>query len=227
MNSNKFYEILNQENNEFTNNPELIKMLIEYKGKEGHEKIQKKLFKELINRYVELTKKLDQKIEQITTLAETDQLTKIYNRVKFMEELEKEINRVEIYKNKLSLIMFDIDHFKRVNDNYGHDIGDKVLIKITNIVTESIRGTDIFARWGGEEFMILNPNTSLSCSIKLAEKIRKNIEQNKIKKVGQITCSFGVTKFKGKDDFDSFTKRVDNALYQAKENGRNRVISIN
>jgi len=182
------------------------------------------LFKTLINKYVKLTHELDQKIEEITRLAETDQLTKIYNRVKFEKELKKEINRVERYKNKLSLIMFDIDHFKKVNDNYGHDVGDRVLIEMTNIVNEKIRKTDIFARWGGEEFMILTPNTSLSFAIKLAERIRENIEQKKIEKVNQITCSFGVTKYKEKDDFDSFTKRVDDALYQAKENGRNQVI---
>lgn len=224
MDVNKFYEILKQKNNKYNNDPELIKMLIEYKGKEGHEKIQKELFKELIGKYLKLTKKLDQKIEQITRLAETDQLTKIYNRVKFKEELEKEIKRVKRYGNDLALIMIDIDHFKNVNDIFGHNFGDKVLIEMTNIVSNSIRETDIFARWGGEEFMVLTPNTSLSFAKKLAERVRKNIEKNKIKKIGQITCSFGVTKFIEKDDFDSFTKRVDDALYQAKEDGRNRVV---
>ena len=224
MNNNEVHQILNSDNQKYNNNPKLIKILLDYKGKEGHEKIHKDLLKDLINKYVKLTHELDQKIEEITRLAETDQLTKIYNRVKFEKELKKEINRVERYENKLSLIMFDIDHFKKVNDNYGHDVGDRVLIEMTNIVNEKIRKTDIFARWGGEEFMILTPNTSLSFAIKLAERIRENIEQKKIEKVNQITCSFGVTKYKEKDDFDSFTKRVDDALYQAKENGRNQVI---
>jgi diguanylate cyclase (GGDEF)-like protein len=123
--------------------------------------------------------------------------------------------------------MFDIDHFKQVNDNYGHDIGDKVLIKITNEVSKTIRETDIFARWGGEEFMILTPDTNLESAIGLAERTRRNIEMEEINKVGQITCSFGVTCFKKGDTFNSFVKRADNALYQDKESGRNKVININ
>ena len=171
---------------------------------------------------------LEEKIEEITRLSETDQLTGIYNRVKFIKGLEKEINRVERYQSNLSLIMFDIDHFKEVNDNYGHDIGDQVLIKLTKLVSRLIRETDVFARWGGEEFMILTPHTNLNQAIELAERIRKTIQEAKMNKVDYITCSFGVTAFKPKSDADEddFTKRVDNALYQAKENGRNQVVSI-
>ncbi|MCF8002507.1 MAG: GGDEF domain-containing protein [Halanaerobiales bacterium] len=227
MEVNKLQEVLNKEKDEYKNDPELIKMLLDYKGKEGHEKIQKRLFKKLINNYIELSKKLEQKVQKITRVSEIDQLTKIYNRVKFKKELEKEIKRVKRYDNDLSIIMFDIDHFKKVNDNYGHDLGDKVLRQITNVVTKTIRETDIFARWGGEEFIVLTPDTNLDSATELAERTRINIEKAKINKVGQITCSFGVTKFKKGDSFNSFTKRVDNALYQAKETGRNKVVNIN
>ncbi|MGM0379823.1 MAG: GGDEF domain-containing protein [Bacillota bacterium] len=221
MNNCKLYKFLNNQNNKYNNDPELIKMLLDYKGKEGHERIQKKLFKELITKYVNLSKELDEKIELITKISQTDQLTQIYNRVKFNEELEKEIRK---HQKHLSIIMFDIDHFKKVNDNYGHDIGDRVLIRLTNVVNELIRKNDTFARWGGEEFMILNPETNIEDAYDLAEKVRKKIKNTKIEKVGNITCSFGVTEYKIEDEFDSFTKRVDEALYQAKENGRDRVV---
>jgi diguanylate cyclase (GGDEF)-like protein len=169
---------------------------------------------------------LVEKFAEITILSETDQLTKIYNRTKFIKELEKEIERVERYHTGLSLIMFDIDHFKQVNDNYGHAVGDETLIKLAEIVNKEIRDTDLFARWGGEEFMILCPHTDLDHSVKLAERIRVSIEEQKFKAVGHISCSFGVTEFKNSEDADDLTKRVDDALYQAKENGRNQVVEI-
>lgn len=169
---------------------------------------------------------LVEKIEEITELSETDQLTGIYNRVKFSKELEKEIERKERYQTELSLIMFDVDHFKKVNDTYGHDRGDQALIELTSVVSRLIRETDIFARWGGEEFMILTPNTDLSAANKLAERIREEIAKVEIEEVGHITCSFGVTDFKREDDFDKLTKRVDDALYEAKNKGRDRVVSI-
>jgi diguanylate cyclase (GGDEF)-like protein len=122
--------------------------------------------------------------------------------------------------------MFDIDHFKQVNDNYGHAVGDETLIKLAEIVNKEIRDTDLFARWGGEEFMILCPHTDLDHSVKLAERIRVSIEEQKFKAVGHISCSFGVTEFKNSEDADDLTKRVDDALYQAKENGRNQVVEI-
>lgn len=225
MDNQQLRKILNSNNEKYNNHPQLIKELIKYKGDEGHKKIHKELLKELIDKYVKLTKELEEKIAEVTKLSETDQLTKIYNRVKFVNELEKEINRSERYQTKLSLIMFDIDHFKAVNDKYGHDIGDETLIKLTEVVSKTVRDTDVFARWGGEEFMVLAPQTGLEEAIRLAERIRKNIAEKEIKQVGHVTCSFGVTEFKATDDFDKFTKRVDEALYQAKENGRNQVIS--
>ena len=121
--------------------------------------------------------------------------------------------------------MFDIDHFKRINDTYGHDIGDDVLVNLSELVKTCIRETDIFARWGGEEFMLLLPHTTMLNASKLAERIRAIIEKNNFPTVGTITSSFGVTQYVNTDTAETFTKRVDRALYKAKETGRNRVIA--
>ncbi len=161
--------------------------------------------------------------DELKRLSVTDQLTGIYNRLKFTEALSDEINRCKRYNNGLSLIMFDIDHFKNINDSFGHDIGDEVLIKLTNIVKEYIRDTDIFSRWGGEEFMILLPNTNIIDASNLAERIRVKIENKYFKGPNTVTCSFGVTEFRTNDTEEIFTKRIDEALYNSKRSGRNTV----
>ncbi len=107
----------------------------------------------------------------------------------------------------------------------SHDVGDDVLVNLSGLVKEYIRETDIFARWGGEEFMILLPHTSLQNASKLAERIRHNIEKATFKKVGTVTASFGVTHYVLSDNEETFSKRVDRALYKAKQSGRNRVIA--
>jgi diguanylate cyclase (GGDEF)-like protein len=165
-------------------------------------------------------------VSKIINKSEIDLLTNIYNRKKFTQELEQEINRARRYDNQLGLIMFDIDHFKRVNDKYGHDVGDKVLIEMTDIVGKVTRSIDIFARWGGEEFMIIVHDTELNSTISLAERLRKEIMEYRFNEAGRVTCSFGVIQFQSDDDFNSFVKRVDDALYKAKEEGRNRVIGM-
>jgi polar amino acid transport system substrate-binding protein len=166
-------------------------------------------------------KKLEQQLQE---LSEKDGLTKIYNRRKIDEILEEEIKVAKRYNEDLSLIFFDIDYFKEINDTYGHKIGDEVLIDLTKLVTNNIRASDSFGRWGGEEFMIVCPHTDLHSAILLAEKLRKLIENNKFGGV-KITCSFGVTEIKEDDTLESFTVRVDELLYLSKENGRNRVTS--
>lgn len=163
--------------------------------------------------------------EKLLLLSQTDQLTQVFNRVKFNDSLEQEIARERRYPGSLSLIMLDIDHFKRVNDTYGHDVGDQVLVTMTRLVRQCIRETDIFARWGGEEFMLLLPHTSLENAVKLAERIRVKVADTVIETVGHITGSFGVTMFSPMDDSETFAKRVDRALYKAKQSGRNRVIA--
>ncbi|WP_066496230.1 diguanylate cyclase [Abyssisolibacter fermentans] len=164
------------------------------------------------------------KVQQELRLSSiTDHLTKLYNRIKFNEVLNDEISRVKRYNNNLSIIMFDIDHFKKVNDIYGHPIGDEILISISNLVRNMSRDTDIVARWGGEEFMILLKDTDIKGAKFFAERIRNNIEKYNFAKVGNITCSFGVTKFLEEDTMETFIIRVDDALYKAKNAGRNRV----
>jgi diguanylate cyclase (GGDEF)-like protein len=125
----------------------------------------------------------------------------------------------------LSLVFFDIDHFKKVNDVFGHLAGDEVLRHIAHLVKSSLRKSDLIARWGGEEFIILLPNTGLDVAIRLAQNIRKIVAIEKFEDVGYLTCSFGVTQLGEDEEEDSVLRRIDTLLYQAKENGRNTVIS--
>lgn len=159
-------------------------------------------------------------------LAVKDHLTKIYNRRYITERLEADIELCKRANRTFSLIMFDIDHFKNINDTYGHNVGDNVLIKLTDIVKRRIRKIDIFARWGGEEFLIMLPESRLENARLLAENLRKLIEETDILSDRTVTCSFGVTEYYEGDTVDSIVKRADDCLYKAKSLGRNTVVSI-
>lgn len=161
--------------------------------------------------------------EQLKKASITDHLTGLYNRIKFNEVLKEEVKRLKREKSNLSLVMFDIDYFKLVNDNFGHPVGDKVLKLLAELVSNYVRETDIVARWGGEEFMILLKATEIEGASNLAKKLRETIENEKFPEVGNITCSFGVAEYKGAGDEEALLTRVDEALYLAKNNGRNRV----
>lgn len=165
-------------------------------------------------------------IEELEQLATTDPLTSLYNRRKFNELLAYEVERNQRYHADLSLIMCDIDHFKKINDKFGHAAGDTALKIFSDKVTENIRDVDIFARWGGEEFMILMPNSNINSARSVAEKLRKTIEDTDTKTVASLTASFGVTHCKDDDTTESFVKRVDEALYKAKQQGRNTVVTV-
>ena len=181
---------------------------------EGYKKTQKEQQEEL------------ERVNKILKIQATiDPLTKIYNRGYFNECLQKEIDRCERYGSALSLIIFDIDKFKRVNDTFGHISGDEVLKGLSRICETSIRSSDILARWGGEEFVILAPENDKESSFILAEKLRKCIEEHSFPIDSQITCSFGVTQYIGKEGTTQFTNRADKALYEAKQEGRNQVVS--
>jgi diguanylate cyclase (GGDEF)-like protein/PAS domain S-box-containing protein len=162
--------------------------------------------------------------DKLKVMASTDALTGAFNRRRFNEVMTTELARAKRYGTPLTLIIFDIDHFKRINDTFGHSAGDQVLLKLALLVSGNIRDTDIFARWGGEEFTILATNSDTQCPHSLAEKIRKLIEAQSFDEVGMVTCSFGVTEYRAGDDQESFVKRADNNLYRAKESGRNRVV---
>jgi diguanylate cyclase (GGDEF)-like protein len=163
---------------------------------------------------------------EIHLLATTDTLTGIANRREFSRVAEAEMDRAKRYGTPLSLLMYDLDHFKRVNDTFGHDTGDDVLRAVTEVVTANIRAVDVAARWGGEEFLVLMPQSDLAAARGASEKLRQVIEQHRFDKVGTVTVSFGVTQFVPQDDLNVLLKRVDDALYRAKENGRNRVETL-
>ncbi|TAN44798.1 MAG: diguanylate cyclase [Nitrospirae bacterium] len=167
-----------------------------------------------------LQKQLEEKLRKS---AEHDFLTNIYNRRKFYEILENEVERANRHSRQLSITMFDIDHFKAVNDTFGHDKGDYVLKTVAGIVEESIRKTDIFARYGGEEFVILAPETDLEGAAGIAEKSRNSIESFDFDYAGKLTASFGVASFEKGMTADKLVQEADRLLYLAKNNGRNRV----
>jgi two-component system cell cycle response regulator len=170
----------------------------------------------------DITHEISQK-ESFKELSEHDALTGINNRRYFDYKLAELLNIALRYKRPLSLIMFDIDHFKDINDAYGHGTGDFILKELSAVTKEELRTTDFFARYGGEEFMIIAPETPLSTVKELAERLRLKVEKHDFK-IGQtVTCSFGVTEVKTGDTSQSIIYRADTALYEAKETGRNKV----
>ncbi|MDP3450989.1 MAG: GGDEF domain-containing protein, partial [Anaerolineaceae bacterium] len=160
-------------------------------------------------------------------LAEKDSLTGLINRQKFTLIATKEMERSVRYKRELCLFMLDIDHFKHINDQYGHGIGDQVLIKLAQLVSNHMRTSDTFARWGGEEFIGLLPETSLEQGITAVEKIRTLIADHDFELDKPVTVSIGITELIDYgDNIDLFMDAADQALYQAKSGGRNRVCAI-
>ena len=161
---------------------------------------------------------------QLSDMAFTDSLTHIYNRLHFANFLRTQVDKTKRYGGTFSIIFFDLDNFKEVNDNYGHLAGDHILEQVTKLVSAANRSADIFARYGGEEFIILTPETDLDGALVHAERLRRDIENFEFKTVGHITSSFGVAEFNAdKDSVDDILSRADTALYMAKELGRNRV----
>jgi len=156
--------------------------------------------------------------------ADYDALTKIYNRVKINELFGYIFFNAKKYNQHLSIILFDIDHFKRINDTYGHNTGDSVLKELSGLIRGMLREGDIFARWGGEEFLVVLNNSTVEQASMLAERLRKAIEQYHFNNVGQVTCSFGVTELEQGDTETLLLERVDKVLYEAKDNGRNQVV---
>lgn len=175
--------------------------------------------------FTDITKMRINQVE-ITKKAFYDGLTGVYNRNKFDEILIDEIKRATRYSNKLSCALIDIDHFKNFNDTYGHLIGDEILILLANSINSKVRETDTFARWGGEEFVLLFPDTALEDAVIIANKLRSIVEGLKHSSAGNVTASFGLTEFIKGDTIESMIKRCDEALYQAKASGRNCVLSL-
>lgn len=161
--------------------------------------------------------------EELRLLSITDPLTGVYNRRYFIQKLKEEIDRAKRTNRSFSLIMLDIDYFKNINDRFGHSTGDFVLKTLTEMLKNSIRRIDIFARWGGEEFVILLPETPKRNAVHVAEKLRHLLSGTNIPGVGTITASFGISEYHSGDKIDSLIQRADDAMYRAKAAGRNRV----
>lgn len=160
----------------------------------------------------------------------TDGLTQLSNRIYLNQRLEEEFSKCSRYQQDLSYLMLDIDFFKKVNDQYGHQVGDKVLVEVANITNKSIRNSDLAARYGGEEFAVVLPGTALSHGKDMGERIRQKIEATPIKIDNitlKITVSIGVASYDPETKTsEELIKNADTALYQAKEKGRNQVIEF-
>jgi diguanylate cyclase (GGDEF)-like protein len=161
--------------------------------------------------------------KKLELMSLTDQLTGLYNRHKLHQVFTSEINRSNRFEEIFGIILLDLDLFKNVNDNYGHDVGDLVLKEISQILKDNIRISDTLGRWGGEEFLIILPQIDLEGAVVLAQKLRKEIENHQFSIVGKMTASFGIAYYRKGDDENSIIKRADEALYKAKEMGRNIV----
>lgn len=167
------------------------------------------------------TIELQETLTQMENIAITDKLTSLYNRHKLDNVLNDEINISRRYKTQFGVLLLDIDDFKKVNDIYGHAIGDTILQEFAIILSRSARGTDTIGRWGGEEFLIITPQSDKTSILEFTHKLKETIQAHSFKEVGQITASIGVSLYKSDDTIQSLLKRVDKALYTSKNKGKN------
>ena len=163
---------------------------------------------------------------EIIRHSQEDHLTGLLNRRRVMQLLEHEIGRASRYDTRFSVILMDIDHFKAVNDRFGHQAGDAALKKIADVIKTGVRSPDFVGRWGGEEFLIILPETSIDGALSLAEKLRARLESTTLGRIGRKTASFGVATFADGDDLAAVIARADAGLYAAKRSGRNRVEKV-
>jgi diguanylate cyclase (GGDEF)-like protein/PAS domain S-box-containing protein len=187
----------------------------------------------IVNTKIVPVKDLDDRIIQYMAIREDitakenakyDSLTNLYNRKQFDDIFFQLFEESKHNDTELSLVIVDADHFKRVNDNYGHQKGDEVLVEISKILTQNIRGNDLCARWGGEEFVVLLPGSNTCIAQKIANRMRESIQKNIIIDKQAQTCSFGIANINKNDTIETMFKRADEALYSAKATGRNKVV---
>ncbi len=162
---------------------------------------------------------------ELTRLAATDPMTGVWNRHHGRELLEAETARPDRAQMQLAVLMVDIDNFKTINDTHGHEVGDRVLIDVARRLSEAVRDTDMVARWGGEEFVVLLQGCPLADAVARAEKIRRHIADAPFADAGTVTISVGVAEFSTGEDLDHWLGRADKALYEAKRSGRNAVVA--
>ena len=174
----------------------------------------------------ELFKNMNESISLLYDIATLDEKTNLYNNRFFQTGLDMEIEKAQRGKQKLSLMILDIDHFKKINDSYGHVKADELLKQLAKVILKQIRKSDIAARFGGEEFFILLPETSLDKAKKLVSRLQNAISKDNLLKKYSLTVSGGITQFKKKDSKKQLKQRADKALYQAKNSGRNKFVEL-
>lgn len=176
----------------------------------------------LVNQHNRELQRVNKKLEQ---LSQRDHLTGIHNRYYLDQAFQQELTRYKRYQHGFTIVMLDIDLFKQINDSYGHVVGDDVIKQIAMLLREHVRDQDVVARWGGEEFLILNPETSLDGARTLAEHLRRLIRRTPftVDKI-DVTVSFGVTDYRAGEDIETMIQRADSALYQAKQSGRDKTV---
>ncbi len=174
----------------------------------------------------ELVESMHESISLLYEAATHDEKTGLYNSRFFETMLDMEIEKAKRGKQKLSLIIVDIDYFKKINDTYGHIKADEILVRLAKLLQNQIRKSDIVARFGGEEFVILLPETNIEKAKKFSARLKKAIASDKILKKYNLSASGGITEFRKKDNNKIFKQRADKALYQAKKSGRDRFVSL-
>ncbi|SHH18626.1 GGDEF domain-containing protein [Bradyrhizobium erythrophlei] len=211
--------------------PDQVKTIVETLVKSTHEmRVTNKALEERLSLSKNEISNLQHSLEAIRAESLTDPLTGLGNRKYFDRSIESAVESAQASGEPLSLLMFDIDHFKSFNDSYGHLTGDQVLRLVGMSLKQTIKGQDITARYGGEEFAVVLPNTALRQALTVADHIRRAVMSKELKKkstgeiLGRVTISVGVSMLKPGDDTDSLIERADACLYAAKRNGRNRVI---
>ncbi len=172
--------------------------------------------------------KLERAYEKLKEISQTDMLTRLSNRRDMIEKLQLEVSRFNRNKKGFTVIISDIDNFKHINDNYGHECGDAVLVNVSTILKSNLRQIDAVARWGGEEFLMMLPGTTLEGGLTVAEKLRATIEASFVDCQGEnlkVTMTFGVSEFNDEDyDINHYIRLADEALYKGKQDGKNQVI---
>jgi diguanylate cyclase (GGDEF)-like protein/hemerythrin-like metal-binding protein len=163
------------------------------------------------------------RIADLELLSATDPLTHAWNRAHLDRTVETELSRSVRFRQPLSLVLVDVDHFKQINDGHGHQAGDAVLVELVAVMRQCIRSADVLFRWGGEEFVVLAPSTGHRSAVVLAEKLRAAVERHDFPVVGRVTVSAGVAEHLGTENAADWFQRLDSCLYQAKRDGRNRV----
>ncbi len=188
----------------------------------AHEQAESRLRKEIFQK-TQAETKLTHINETLKNIAYTDLLTNLKTRRYFFEMVRKEVSRINRYNHKLSLLLIDVDHFKQINDNYGHLTGDAVLKKIGALLQSNIRKADSAIRWGGEEFVLFLPEIGLENACFLADRLREMIYTCDFEIDRNVSVSIGVSEYGAEETVDSWIMKADRALYRAKRNGRNRV----